>query len=88
MISKFKVTCPSKLNEDSFSVQSFGFKVMFDDYLNYCSNLGGTELVPDSQEDLVMIHNTFKTLSSETKCSNKFWAPIRQSQQKYNKSLI
>ena len=81
MISKYKEDCPSNLNEDSFSVQSFGYKVMFDEYLNYCSSLGGTELVPSSQDDLLMIHNTFKS-SSESKCNNKFWAPIRQAKKR------
>ena len=57
---------------------------MFDEYLNLCSGLGGAEYVPQNQNDLVKILDSFES-SSASKCGNKFWVPIRQMEDRYPK---
>ena len=76
-IIDLKENCPSKLNENKFSMVGFGKRVLFGDYLNLCYGLGGSEFVPETEEDLLKIRESFQEF--ENNCSNKFWVPIRQS---------
>ena len=76
MMIKKNVNCPTSLGREKSEVIGFGQRVKFEAASASCLALGGEQVVPLGEEEVVRISEGFQDFKKD--CDNKFWVPVRQ----------